>query len=244
MNTPRIYLLEDDVLTIENLSLILEQEGFQIAGSARSGEAALAQIPGLQPDLVLVDIDLSMGEGKLDGIDTIRQLHATYSVPCIFLTAQKDGLTLRKSLQSEAIGFINKPFVKSEVIFAIERALKQAESVDSSPPSSQPDYLLIPQGTRHIKVLISDIYYLTAANQYLSIHLHSGKQYVASLSLGQFEKQYLTHDLIRISREHIVNLKYLTGFEAPARLLLGKESFEVGKTYRKAVKKRLPFLRG
>jgi DNA-binding LytR/AlgR family response regulator len=240
MSKPRVFIVEDEVLTIQNLTLILENAGFLVAGAARSGEAALAQIPAARPQVVLIDVKLDQGDGQLDGIQTLRQLQRVFPVPCILLTAQQDPSTLRQSLRSEAVGFIGKPFSENELIFNLEKALALAPAA-SVPPSP---YLLVPHGQhRHTKVQLDQVAYIQAANQYLTLHTINRQQFCVSLSLGQFEQQYPHPDFLRIHRSVIVNLQHVTGFEEPATLFVGPEAFPLGKTYRREVKNRLPFLR-
>ncbi|RMG57857.1 MAG: DNA-binding response regulator [Bacteroidetes bacterium] len=241
MNGPRVYIIEDEVLTIQNLTLILERAGYTVVGAARSGEAALAQIPSVRPQVVLVDVDLSQGEGELDGLQALRRLQQVYPVPCVLLTAQRDPATLRQSLRSHAVGFIGKPFSDNELIFNLEKAL---EAVPAIPSPAVPPYLFIPKGARqHIKVQLEEVCYIQASNQYITLHTCDQQQHLVSLGIGQFEQRHPHPDFIRIHRSTIVNLRHATGFEEPATLFVCGEAFHLGKNYRQAVKQRLPFLR-
>ena len=245
MTRPAIFLIEDDVTTIQNLSLTLKKAGYTVAGSALSGEEALAAIPTLQPDLVLIDIDLRRGEGCLDGTQTARQLQAIYPVPVIFLTAQDDPATLRRTLQTEAEAFIFKPFNETELIFTIDKTLSRAvKGVGQGQANpALKEFLLVKKGNQYTKVKISDILFVQAEKMYLSIHTVGGEEYVASIPLAQFERNYDFPDLIRISRSHFVNIRHSDSYEEPSTLMVAGKAFILGKTYRKVIKDLLPFLR-
>jgi two-component system, chemotaxis family, protein-glutamate methylesterase/glutaminase len=95
----RIFIIDDSPMFREMLRGIVEADGdIVVVGEATSGEAALAQIASLQPDLVTVDIEMP-GVG---GLDTIAQLMMRRPVPILVLTGQPTGEG--SSLPFEAIG--------------------------------------------------------------------------------------------------------------------------------------------
>ena len=67
----KILLVEDDWIIAKEITLSLQDMGFEPVGTIDSGEEAIRQMPVLQPDLVLLDIGLS---GDMTGIGTARQL--------------------------------------------------------------------------------------------------------------------------------------------------------------------------
>ena len=62
-------------------------------------------------------------EGALDGIETARLLRQRFDVPIIFLTAYADEATVARAKQTEAHGYVVKPFRAGELRSAIEIAL-------------------------------------------------------------------------------------------------------------------------
>ena len=85
----RIGIVEDQAGVAESLKkLINRADGFQVVGTYPNGEAALEQIPGHKPDLVLMDIGLP----GISGIECVRSLKALLpSLPIIMLTVYDDG---------------------------------------------------------------------------------------------------------------------------------------------------------
>jgi two-component system chemotaxis response regulator CheB len=99
MSATRIFIIDDSPMFREMLRDIVEADGdIVVVGEASSGEAALAQLSSLRPDLVTVDIEMP-GVG---GLDTIAHLMTRRPVPILVLTGQPTGEG--SSLPFEAIG--------------------------------------------------------------------------------------------------------------------------------------------
>src|SRR6185369_3274345 len=84
------------------------------------GKKALDSIEKLNPDLILLDINLKGSE--LDGIRVAEQIHQNYQIPFIFLTAFSDKTTLEKAKLTEPYGYIIKPFEENDIRTSIEIA--------------------------------------------------------------------------------------------------------------------------
>jgi diguanylate cyclase (GGDEF)-like protein/PAS domain S-box-containing protein len=120
MDTALILIVEDESIVALDIQSRLENSGYSIAGSVRTGEAAIELVEKLTPDLVLMDIQL---KGKLDGIETAEIIRAQFNLPVIFLTAFADEETLRRARVTEPFGFILKPFEELSLAPTIEMAL-------------------------------------------------------------------------------------------------------------------------
>src|SRR4051812_3045933 len=76
-----ILVVEDDYLVALQVEAALTEAGFALAGTAASGEAAIAMATSLRPALVLMDIRLA---GKMDGVDAALALFREHGIRCIF----------------------------------------------------------------------------------------------------------------------------------------------------------------
>jgi two-component system, response regulator PdtaR len=115
-----IFIVEDELIVSEDIRQILEDQGYTVAGIARSGESVLEVLKDHHPDLVLMDIHLA---GAMDGIDTAEQVRTKFHIPVIFLTAHEDESIIARAKVTEPYGYVLKPFNERELHSAIEIGL-------------------------------------------------------------------------------------------------------------------------
>ncbi len=120
MSKPLIFVVEDEAIVVADIESRLKGLGYQVAGTAGSGLAALDGIAREHPDLVLMDITLS---GKMDGIETAAIIRKRFDLPIVYLTAHTDVQTLERAKITECFGYIMKPFEERELRSHIEIAL-------------------------------------------------------------------------------------------------------------------------
>ncbi len=109
-----ILVVEDDGLITLSLMQILQKSGFDVPDPLASGEEALEYLGKYPyPDLILMDISLN---GKLDGIETARQIRQTSGIPIIFISAHSDDNRRTRAGEVTLSGFIVKPFTDKEVL--------------------------------------------------------------------------------------------------------------------------------
>jgi PAS domain S-box-containing protein len=119
---PAIMIVEDDSTTAMMVEIQLRSLGYQVCGVVRSGEAALAALAELQPDLILMDVIL---EGSMDGVETaLAMLHRGSGVPIVFLTARNDHATMERIRGSMPFGCLIKPLRQEELGTALTIALR------------------------------------------------------------------------------------------------------------------------
>jgi DNA-binding NarL/FixJ family response regulator len=84
---------------------LLQAEGFAIVGEAPDGVSALEAVARLQPDLVLLDVQLP----DLDGFQVAERLAALDNPPSVVLVSTRDAAAYRRRLtDTPARGFIPK----------------------------------------------------------------------------------------------------------------------------------------
>jgi DNA-binding NarL/FixJ family response regulator len=112
-----VSLVEDDPDVRANLAKMIDgSPGFRCLAAYPDGLAALKDIPGKRPDVVLMDINLP---GML-GPDCVRQLKAAApSLPVLMLTMYDDSEQVFKSLMAGATGYLLKRTPKDKLLEAI-----------------------------------------------------------------------------------------------------------------------------
>ncbi|MGH7093004.1 MAG: response regulator [Stellaceae bacterium] len=114
-----ILIVEDDALIAAYLTELMVKLGFVAVGTAASGVEALALAAATRPNLALVDIGLL---GSIDGVDLAVRLKAEHGVPAIFVSGDFNPETALRAQRAQPLGLVQKPFLPSELLNAIERA--------------------------------------------------------------------------------------------------------------------------
>lgn len=116
----RVMLVEDESIISMDVQQRLERLGYQVVAQAASGQDAIRNAAETTPDLILMDVKI---RGPIDGIETATHIRALHDIPVIYLTAFADETTIQRASQTEASGYLLKPFEDRELQSAIEIAL-------------------------------------------------------------------------------------------------------------------------
>ena len=120
MNALKIMIVEDEIIVAKDIQHILKKLGYEAFDPFPNGRKALDSIEKLNPDLILLDINLKGSE--IDGVQVGEQIHQNYQIPFIYLTAFSDKATLERAKLTEPYGYIIKPFEEDDIRTAIEIA--------------------------------------------------------------------------------------------------------------------------
>ena len=117
-----ILIVEDDGLIALHLQELLQNAGYDVPPPVASGEEAIEYVRTCPlPDLILMDVTL---DGRIDGIETARQIQESCSIPVIFLSAHSATKRIAQGDGVRPSGFLGKPFIGSDVIAAVKKALQ------------------------------------------------------------------------------------------------------------------------
>lgn len=125
---PTILIVEDDGLIALWLIEFLSTSGYKVKSPVSSGMEAIESVRTFPPDLILMNIRLP---GKIDGIETARQIRNTSDIPVLFLTAHVDIKDLSRAKEINLSVFIMKPIIENEILFEIGNALANIKGSDA-----------------------------------------------------------------------------------------------------------------
>lgn len=95
---------------------LLELEGFEVVGLAGDAEAALAEVERLEPDVVLLDVQLP----GLDGFDVARALSERDGAPKVVLISSRDrGAYAAELREAPVSGFLGKAELSGPALHAL-----------------------------------------------------------------------------------------------------------------------------
>ena len=88
MQLNHTVLIVDDHATFRaSARLLLESEGFEVVGEAADGESAIVQNEALEPEVILLDVQLP----GLNGFEVCSRVTGTDGAPAVILVSSRDG---------------------------------------------------------------------------------------------------------------------------------------------------------
>jgi two-component system cell cycle sensor histidine kinase/response regulator CckA len=115
-----VMVVEDEQLIAKDIADTLTKLGYDVTGTVSSAEECVESAELRRPDLVLMDIHL---QGDIDGIEAARLLRERFDIPVVFLSAYADEGTVARAKMTAPLGYLLKPFRKSELRSAVEVGL-------------------------------------------------------------------------------------------------------------------------
>jgi AraC-like DNA-binding protein len=111
-NKPIIVVVEDELLIALDIKEILHQDGYDVIINVESVEKAIEIIEDVNPNLVLIDINLKKDK---DGIDLGQYLLKKDNLPYIYISSYFDKITLDRANDTRPHGYIVKPFKSADL---------------------------------------------------------------------------------------------------------------------------------
>lgn len=117
----QILIIEDDDRIRETTALLLEDDGYTVAGAA-SAEDGIASFERSPAACVILDLMLP----GMNGFECCRELRKRSDVPIIMLTARTDPFDVVAALEAGADDYVTKPFHAKELTARIRALLRRA----------------------------------------------------------------------------------------------------------------------
>jgi DNA-binding LytR/AlgR family response regulator len=232
MQESKIGVVEDELIIADSIRSMLLGMRYSVPEPCSTYEAAIKMLHTQKPDLVLLDINLS--DREQDGIAVARYIRTHLQLPFIFLTANSDSATLARAKTVRPNAFLVKPFMSEELHAAIEIAMHNFYSTQSSPPQVEAQgTILVKDGGFTHKVAVEDILFIQSDHVYVSVHT-AQRKYLVRASL-QYYLEQLPQDLfIQIHRSFVVNRLKIDKV-GPTSLQVGDYTLPISRKYRDAV---------
>jgi two-component system cell cycle response regulator DivK len=120
----RLLLAEDDEFSRDMLSRRLERQGFSVIPAADGREALLAARQH-RPDLILLDLDMPVMDGRA-AMRALRTDPRTFRIPIIILTAHAQPDDVAEAKLAGCCAYETKPIVLRRLVERIEEGLKSS----------------------------------------------------------------------------------------------------------------------
>jgi two-component system nitrate/nitrite response regulator NarL len=128
--TARILLIDDHPLFRSGVvHLVRSDEDLELAGEASDGSTGVELARRLDPDLILVDMNMK----PMNGIETLRALKAAgVRARCVVLTVSDDGRDVLEAMRAGADGYLLKDLEPEELSVRIKQAVQGNVVLESS----------------------------------------------------------------------------------------------------------------
>lgn len=118
----RILVVDDNGTALRTMKAMLEDQ-YEVA-LAISGSQAMTSIGKKRPDLILLDYEMPVCDGKMT-LEMIRADEDLKDLPVVFLTAVNNRENIEAVLKLKPAGYFLKPPVKDRLLAEIERILSE-----------------------------------------------------------------------------------------------------------------------
>ena len=128
MEVLRVLIADDHPLFRHGIAVLLQSlPEFEVVGEATSGEQAIDLAEQLQPDVILMDIQMP----EINGIEATRRiLHTSPHIRVLIVTMSEDDASVFTAMRVGARGYILKDAQKEDMLRAI-RAIGRGEAIFS-----------------------------------------------------------------------------------------------------------------
>jgi two-component system, LytTR family, response regulator len=215
----RTLLVDDEPLAREGLRLLLQGEAdVEIVGEAADGAEAIRMVRTLDPDLLLLDVQM-LG---IDGFEVLRRL-AGGPIPAVVFVSAFDQFAIR-AFEVHALDYLLKPPSRERLGRALHRVRDAAAREDPAGAIAIRDLLetfrppaearglerLVVRDRQHFLLLpVQEVTRLEAAGNYIEVHAR-GRTYLIRGTMNALEQQLDPEQFARIHRSTIVKISEVT----------------------------------
>jgi len=206
----------DDNAGIRSINKCLLAEYFpevSVLGEADSVESAFLLIKEVQPDLVLLDIEIKGGTG----FQLLQKLRP-YSFMIVFITAFNDYAL--KAIKFHAIDYVLKPVNAVEFEQAIQSAIDLIKNKelfqeqsnlllqDIQQPNAQKKIIIRTTEALHL-LTIADILFAKSDNSYTTFYMIDGEEIMVAKGIAFYEELLSDSGFLRPHQSYLVNLQHI-----------------------------------
>lgn len=215
----RVLLVDDEENVRGMIASVLQSycSDIELVGQAVSVVDAVSKINELNPELVLLDINLLDGSG----FDVLKAFpKVPFSV--IFVTAYDEYAI--KAFKCNALDYILKPINIDELVDAIEKArenvannnlgVKISSILDNLNNNSTDEKKIVLKTQESIHIVkVSTIIRCESFHNYTEFFIAGTKKLVVSRTLKEFENLLSEYGFFRVHQSHLININYISRFE-------------------------------
>lgn len=118
-----ILIVEDDMIIAMVLERMVRKLKHNVLDKVITGAGAIQSALELEPDLILMDIQL---KDEVDGIEAMRKIRESSDVPVIYITGNSDQYNLNRARETNFVEYLVKPIRMDDLKRSFEKAFSMA----------------------------------------------------------------------------------------------------------------------
>lgn len=210
----RALIIDDEPLArmmVQEYLMPFNQQ-IQVLQECGDGFEGIKAIMQHQPDLIFLDVQMP----KINGFEMLELVDQP---PQVIFTTAFDEYAI-KAFEAHAVDYLLKPFSRERFNKAIEKYLAQngtaepqkqteslLETVAQSP--AQHERIVVKTGTKVKIIPVQDVEYLSADDDYVSIHTPEGS-FLKNKTMSFFEQTLDARLFVRVHRSYIISIPQIT----------------------------------
>jgi len=218
----KVIIIDDEPLARSIVKEYLQYyTDVELIAECNDGFEGIKAIQQSQPDLIFLDIQMP----RINGFEMLELIE---DPPGVIFTTAFDEFAI-KAFESNAVDYLLKPFSKER----FEKAIQKYRQHQSTQPTNniietaaqsplQQNRVVVKDGSRIKIILVNQIHYLEAADDYIKIVTAEGT-FLKKRTMNFFEQSLSIYHFVRVHRSYIVNTQLITridAYEKDSHLLL------------------------
>jgi DNA-binding LytR/AlgR family response regulator len=241
-----IIIIDDDADFCEAITFFLEKMGITNIKTAHEFDTGRKLVETLQPDLVLLDINLK--HETLNGVDLGLVIKAIYpNTQIIFFTNEYHDDIFEEAKKAKPSAFLDKSLNALKVRQAIELALQATSDTDDDGQipfkyNLVDEFIFVKIGTSFRRINIEDIDYIMYAERYANV-IMGDKSIPLSTSMKELIKNLPVNKFIQIHKSYVVNISKIIQINIiQNHIEISSKKLPIGIRYKKYVQDRFVLL--
>jgi DNA-binding LytR/AlgR family response regulator len=229
MPVKSILIVEDDFLNRRLLKKVLLENGYNVF-EAKNAKEALEVLK--KESVTFIILDINLGENEQDGISLGQHIKDKFSIPFLYLTAYEIPEIIGKAVSTSPYSYLTKPFKNSDLIAAIEIAIRQSANFLKQKP-----FIYVKNGDHSVKLEQEKINYIESEGNYLLFYTDE-KIYKTRSTIKNILNELSDSMFIQTHRAYVVNKNKIEQFNNRS-IVIRNTTIPVSENYLKEVKQFL-----
>jgi DNA-binding LytR/AlgR family response regulator len=227
--TLKCLVVDDEPLARECITNYIKEVDFlELAGTCNNPVELAATVGKQEVELIFLDIQMPV----INGIDFLKM---TPKLPIVIITTAYPSYAL-EGFQLDVLDYLVKPITFNRFFKAVTKArdyqqLIRKAGIKGSQPEA--DYFFIKCDYKYEKIYFSDILYIEAMQNYVTIHTQKGK-YMTLLYLKNIEEKLDKQSFVRVHKSYLVSISRIESIENN-EIAVGSFRIPISRNYRDEV---------